>query len=69
MISVWASSTERISWWWRELGWRLWGQGCDARYLARVKIGVLGRDGLHMFGFDRSGGRVYGGLPIAVESG
>ena len=34
------------------------GQGCDARYLARVKIDVLGRDGLYMFGFDQGGGRL-----------
>ena len=35
------------------------GQGCDARYLARVKIDVLGHDGLYVFGFDQGGGRVY----------
>ena len=45
------------------------GQGCDARFLARVKIDVLGRDGLYIFGFDQGGGRIYGGLPIAAEIG
>ena len=44
-------------------------QGCDARYLARVNINVLRLGGLYMFGFDHGGGRVYGGLLIAGESG
>ena len=45
------------------------GRGCDARYLARFKIDVLGRDALYMFGFDQGGGRVYRSLSMAAESG
>ena len=44
-------------------------QGCDTRYLARAKIDVFGCDGLYMLCFDQGGGRVYGGLPIAADSG
>lgn len=34
-----------------------------------VNIDVRRRDGLCMFGFEQVGGIVYGGLPLAGESG
>ena len=45
------------------------GQECDARHFARVKIHVLVLDGVYVFGVCAGGSFVYGGLPLAGESG